>query len=306
MSNKRIRADSNRARAKKATFVGVDLAWSNRNPSGCAVIRNNRLVAYSANLVSLHEIVGFIQKHLQNECPAVIGVDAPLRVPNESGSRICDRELSAEWRVFQAGALPANRQLFSRTNPSSLNSEDSLLPLSSPTSSDEQSDTQLLRESATNPVRGEVLVALLAERLRFSESALIPRQTGDRMICEIYPHPAHVSLFELDKTLKYKARSKRTLCERYAEFRRYQLYLRTLRHADLPLKRTKKLLTKTAVEELKGKALKRYEDTLDAITCAYSANYLWFYGPSHARTYGTLSGGHIIVPLTNSMLRRLA
>lgn len=292
--------------AKKATFVGIDLAWSERNPSGCAVIRNSRLVAYSGLLGSNQEILAFIRTHLADECPAVIGIDAPLRVPNETGSRLCDRALSAEWRRFDAGALPANRRLFARMNPNRVNlgAENPTRVVSSPESDNEEGPLKA-EGDIENPVRGEVLVSLLTDRLRVSESAQIPQRTDDRIICEIYPHPAHVSLFGLGKTLKYKSRSKRSYEDRWPEFERYQQYLRSLRNAEPELKRTKALLAKTDVRKMRGKALKQYEDTLDAITCAYVAYYLWYHGPNFARTYGTLADGHIIVPLTEYALAQL-
>ncbi len=316
---------------RKATFIGIDLAWSPRNRTGCAIIQNERLVAYSGVLGTNQEIVAFIRSHLEDECPAVIGIDAPLRVPNKSGSRPCDKALSADWRRFEAGALPANRSLFARMNPiphpEPANDEARKNVLSNEDDRDKGSgkgrgkghskgdrkgrgkdrDSQDNDggKSLHNPVRGEVLVALLTERLRFSESALIPRRTNDRLVCEIYPHPAHVSLFGLEKTLKYKSRSGRKNEDRWPEFERYQEHLRSLRHAKPQLKRTKALLTQTDVRQFRGKALKEYEDTLDAITCAYVVYYLWTHGPDRARTYGTLADGHIIVPITEEVSTRL-
>ena len=262
---------------KSATFIGLDLAWSERNPSGCAVIRGNRLIAWTGQLGDNTDILHFIESYVSEDeltdAPVIVGVDAPLRVPNVSGSRRADRELSAEWRRYQAGALPTNRRL-------------------------------LTRWQFDGTVRGEALVDLLQQRLRFSEAAPIPKMTKDRIVCEIYPHPAHVSLFNLEKTLKYKARSKRSYEERWGEMERYQHYLRRLRRADPVLKGTKKLM-KTDVRLLRGKALKEHEDILDAISCAYISSYLWHHGPRRARVYGDMAAGHIIVPLTAEMESRL-
>ena len=267
--------------ARSATFIGLDLAWSERSPSGCAIIRGNRLIAWTGQLGDNNDILRFIKTYIPAEAkrdmptdaPVIMGIDAPLRVPNISGSRRCDRELSTEWRAFQAGALPANRRLLTRG----------------------QSDST---------VRGEALVALLQQRLRFTEAAPIPKRTRDRIVCEIYPHPAHVSLFNLEKTLKYKARSKRPYEERWDEMERYQRYLRELNRAHPPLKETKKLM-KTNVRLLRGKALKEHEDILDAISCAYIVKFLWHRGPRSARVYGDVVTGHIIVPLTKTMKSRL-
>jgi predicted RNase H-like nuclease len=154
----------------KPVFIGIDLAWSMRHCSGGAVIRDGRLVEARGDLTSLEEIVEFVTNHLSPVAGAVVAVDAPLRVPNLTGIRPCERELNADWRRFQAGAHPANRGILARDGS----------------------------------VRGEALVDLLVSRHRFVEATTIPRRSPDRLICEIYPHPAHVSLFGLERTLKYK------------------------------------------------------------------------------------------------------
>lgn len=251
--------------AKKSgspSFIGIDLAWSERNFSGGAVIRDGRLVAHTGTLASTGEIVDFIGAHLSQRQGTVVAVDAPLRVPNQTGSRVCDRALSAEWRAFHAGAYPANRRLLARNGV----------------------------------VRGEALVTALTVRFQFAEADTIPRRTKARLVCEVYPHPALVTLFDLPRILKYKRRPRRSYEERWAEFARYQTLLRSLRKADPPLKGTKRLLTKTDVRGLRGAALQAYEETLDALTCAYVASYLWQHGPSAARRYGSLAEGHILVP----------
>jgi predicted RNase H-like nuclease len=256
-----------RKEKQTATFIGLDLAWGERNPTGAAVIRDGRLVAWRHDLFALDQIVDFVAAHLALDAGTIIAVDAPLRVPNESGSRTCERALNREWASFQAGAHPANRRLL----------------------------------APAGVVRGEILVEMLTQRHRFIESATIPRRSNDRLICEIYPHPAHISLFGLEKTLKYK-RGRVEI--RRLELIRYQHYLRQLRKAKPALKKTKHLLVETDVSTLRGRELKAYEDLLDALSCAYVAYYLWWHGPQRARTYGTLSEGHIIVPITVEMERR--
>ena len=246
----------------KPSFIGIDLAWSDRNPSGVAVIRDGRLVAYEGGLGRLSEIVDFVGANLSRRNGSIVAVDAPLRVPNETGIRTCDRALSADWQRFHAGAYPANRRLLARDGV----------------------------------VRGEALTAALSERYKFYESDVIPRRTKARLVCEVYPHPALVSLFGLDSILRYKRGRGRSYEERWPEFERYRSLLRGLRKADPPLRRTKKLLTGTDVTGMRGAALQAYEDTLDAVTCAYIASYLWRHGPSAAKSYGSLEEGHILVP----------
>ncbi len=243
-------------------FIGLDLAWSPRNRTGAAILSDNHLIAHTGLLTSNEAILAFVAPYLAQGEPAVIGVDAPLRVPNATGARACDQALSADWRRFEAGALPANRRLLAF---------------------DEE-------------VRGEMLVALFAERYGFRESAPIPKQVAGRLIGEIFPHPAHIHFFGLNKTLKYKARPGRGQDVRLAAFARYQQLLGTLHHAAFPLDGTADLLA-VALDTLRGRALKAYEDTLDAITCAYTVAYLWHYGPDFTCVYGTVADGHIMTPL---------
>ncbi|MBI1295917.1 DUF429 domain-containing protein [bacterium] len=249
-------------------FIGIDLAWGERNPSGGAVIRDGRLVEIRGDLTSLESIVDFVAAQLGPTTGAVVAVDAPLRVPNATGIRPCERALNADWARFQAGAHPANRRLLARNGA----------------------------------VRGEQLVEMLVRRLRFTEATTVPKRSPDRLVCEIYPHPAHVSLFGLEKTLKYKRGS---VDERRQALSDYAQHLRSLRKAKPSLKKTKALLEQTDVTALRGRALKAFEDQLDALACAYIAYYLWWHGPRHARTYGTLAEGHIIVPVTPQMSTRM-
>ncbi len=246
-----------------ATFVGIDLAWSHRNPSGGAVIRDGVLLTSTGALGSDGEIIDFVKLWVLNGAPAVIGIDAPLRVPNEAGSRTCDRDLSADWRDFDAGALPANRKLL----------------------------------AVEGRVRGEVLVAMLRSCCGFDESTVIPQRTRRRLVCEVYPHPAQVSLFGSAKTLKYKARKGRSLADRRVEFERYHGYLAKLRDGDPPVAVGLDDLLSTDLSALRGKALKTHEDRLDAVTCAYIVCYLWHHGPKRTQIYGSLEGGHILVPM---------
>lgn len=249
------------------TFIGIDLAWGERNPTGGAVIRDGQLIATTGALTDNNAIIAFISTHLPGDEGAVVAVDAPLRVPNVTGSRPCDKLLSAEWRQYEAGALPGNRTLL----------------------------------AVAGAVRGETLVASLQAAHGFQEVAPIPHQTKGRFICEVFPHPAHVALFGLAKTLKYKARLNRTLADRHTAFIQYQAALRGLISANPPLYGAEDLL-QIEITALSGRRLKAYEDTLDAITCAYVAAYLWWHGPDKGRVYGSVADGHILTPLPPSVV----
>src|SRR5437868_246951 len=97
--------------ANCVTFIGIDLAWSPRNLTGAAVLRGD---AGGADLID-HGLLGddaaisaYIAQHA-GEGPAIVAVDAPLWVPNETGRRPGEAEIGRAFARYQAGAHPANR-----------------------------------------------------------------------------------------------------------------------------------------------------------------------------------------------------
>lgn len=244
-----------------AVFIGIDLAWSRRNPSGGAVIVDGRLVDWRGNLGDDGELIAYVGQWVGPSDAAVVAVDAPLRVPNLSGARACDRAVTAAWGRYHAGAHPANRGLLARDGD----------------------------------VRGETLVRLLADALGFGESAPIVAGSGVRAVCEVYPHVAHVSLFGLAERFRYKAKPGWDHATRWTAFAQYQAALAGLATADPPL-RASEALTALDVVGRRGRALKRVEDGLDALTCAYVAAYAWRHGPPGQIVYGDVASGHILAP----------
>jgi predicted RNase H-like nuclease len=251
-------------------FVGLDLAWSSRNRTGGAVIQNGCLLASDGLLTDNESILAFVAAHVPKGAPAVVAVDAPLRVPNLTGRRECDHRVSVEWGRYQAGAYPANRTLL----------------------------------AYDGVIRGEVIADLLHHRFGFVETAPIPQRGTGRYLCEVFPHPAHVALFSLEQTLKYKRKPGRTQAMVYAQYARYQTLLATLTTAEPPLVGLE-TVTSRSVIGLRGQALHAVEETLDAITCAYVAYFVWWHGPARQLVYGSIADGHILIPLPPAMAVRL-
>ncbi|MEC9051732.1 MAG: DUF429 domain-containing protein, partial [Actinomycetota bacterium] len=87
-------------------FIGVDLAWGDRNPTGLAVLdRDGRLVHVSA-VRSDDEIVAALTPYAGDEC--LVAVDAPLVVVNPTGNRPAEALLNRDFATFDAGAHPSN------------------------------------------------------------------------------------------------------------------------------------------------------------------------------------------------------
>jgi predicted RNase H-like nuclease len=87
-------------------FVGVDLAWGARNPTGVAALdTDGRLIAVGAARDD-DDVLAAIRPYTGGAC--VVGFDAPLIVTNPTGQRPAETALNRDFRRFEAGAHPAN------------------------------------------------------------------------------------------------------------------------------------------------------------------------------------------------------
>ncbi|HEY0601405.1 MAG TPA: DUF429 domain-containing protein [Herpetosiphonaceae bacterium] len=247
-------------------FIGLDLAWSSRNPTGGAVIEGEATsgrLTHTALLGSDDQVLRFVQEQAGDE-PAIVAIDAPLSVPNQGGRRPAEVEITQMFARYHAGAHPVNRN-------------------------------RLARDGV---VRGEALVEQLLKQ-GFEHRTEVTAQVPVRQIIEVYTHPAIVSIFDLQRIIRYKARPRRSHAERLAEFRVYQDRLRSLSQADPALVDTDELLSVDVGQLIKAR-LKDYEDILDGVMCAYIAQYLWRWGMTRAQVFGNLEQGYITSPVPRS------
>lgn len=244
-------------------FIGLDLAWSARNLTGAAVVEGDashgRLVA-STLLHGDDDVISFVLRKAADG-PALVTIDAPLIVPNHTGRRPAEAEIGRTFARHQAGAHPANRT----------------------------------RLAVDGVVRGEAIVRRL-ENHNFLHRAEVEPRVPVRQVLEVYPHPAMVSIFNLSRTLKYKARPNRTPDERIRELARYLACLRSLECAEPALVGADELLGRETAGLIKAR-LKDYEDLLDGLMCAYVGHYLWRWGMARARVFGDIRRGYITTPI---------
>lgn len=248
-------------------FIGLDLAWSARNPTGAVVVQGD---AHAGELIitqllgSDDEVIAFVNQQA-GDGPALVTIDAPLYVPNEQGRRPAEAEISKAFARYHAGAHPANRN----------------------------------RLAFDGVVRGETLVDRLAA-LGFSHQPEVVAQQPVRQIVEVYTHPALIAFFDLERIIQYKARPKRAHTHRLAEFKRYQDLMRSLSAADPALHNTADLLAHDLDFPSKAR-LKDYEDLLDGLLCAYIGQYLWRWGMTRSRVFGNFAEGYITTPVPRTM-----
>lgn len=237
-------------------FVGVDLAWGDRNPTGVAVADADGVLCHVGVASTDADIIDQLHPYVSGDC--VVAFDAPLVVINPSGTRACETELNRDFRRFQAGAHPANTGL--------------------PWFSDGG--------------RGARLCGAL-------ELDLDPRSPSPRKGIEVYPHAAAVALFGLTRTLKYKQKAGRQLPELRSEFLRLIGFIEGLCAASPSLAVADhpgwNELKAAAVAANRKSHLRRAEDPVDAVLCAYIARFATE-RPGETTIYGDPAHGCIVTP----------
>jgi predicted RNase H-like nuclease len=241
-------------RGVTARFLGLDLAWSDRNPSGLAVLNaDGRLLDVRADVRDDAAILAWVRAQL-GDC-GVIGIDMPTIVRNADGIRPCERALGAVFRGAHAAPHPANLRRF--------------------------------------PDGGRARRLIDALRPVGVIETLDVRPRDPRIVAlEVFPHPAHVRLFALERVFGYKKKT-RPWSAVLAEWSRYRGALAMLAAAEPPL-----LLDASIPLGVGPRGYKRWDDTLDAISCAYVAAFVWRWGiePPHVSVFGDLQTGYIVVP----------
>ncbi len=91
-------------------YIGIDLAWSSANPNGVAVIDANGCLVEYGYTACLEDMLTLIDRYPR----AVIGVDAPLIIPNESGHRPNERAFLKTFARYGLGVHAANKALFEK------------------------------------------------------------------------------------------------------------------------------------------------------------------------------------------------
>ncbi|MGB3200711.1 MAG: DUF429 domain-containing protein [Nodosilinea sp.] len=168
-------------------FLGVDLGWQS-GPTGlcCLQMANNglRLVALD-HLQSTADILTWVSHWAEGTASAVVAVDAPTLIPNETGMRLPDRLAHKYFGRYDAGCYPANRG---------------------------------------RPFAKKLIdFGLALESLGFQHQPYSAPRPQGRFQLEVFPHPATVHLFGLSKILKYKKGTLAQRRPELKKLRQYQL-----------------------------------------------------------------------------------
>ncbi|HLO87904.1 MAG TPA: DUF429 domain-containing protein [Nostocaceae cyanobacterium] len=244
-------------------FIGVDLGWKSQ-PSGlcCLELIDGKLKLRDLQRIeAITDILTWIEQTVKVDEPAMIAVDAPTLIPNATGSRLPDKLTHKYFGKYHAGCYPANQNL----------------PFAART-------IQFGLELAS---RG------------FTHAPTIAAKQPGRYQIEVFPHPAIVHLFGLDKILKYK---KGRLSDRHLELIKLYNYITDILPTLEPGLNLGSLLPSEIPTT--GTAMKETEDKLDSIICAYVGAYWWFWGAERNLVLGDYSTGYIVIPSNPSTYSR--
>lgn len=233
-------------------FVGLDLAWGEKNQTGVAAIDSDGRVLHVGAALDDDEIAAAVKPYVSGDC--LVAIDAPLIVKNPSGYRPCERALNRDFQRFDAGARPAFTE----------------------------------RPEFKHP-RAERIASMLGLDVD-------PASSSGRRAIEVYPHPATVVLFGLDKTLKYK---RGAFEDRQRELLKLMTHVEDLDRATPRLRANRNVswveLRRRIEAATRPGQLDRDEDPVDAMICAYIGLY-WYHRPEDVTIYGDVASGYIVTP----------
>jgi predicted RNase H-like nuclease len=86
-------------------FVGLDLAWGEKNHTGVAVVDSDGRLLHVGDAQDDESIEAAVAPYVSDEC--LVAIDAPLIVNNPTGYRPCEAALNRDFQRFDAGARPA-------------------------------------------------------------------------------------------------------------------------------------------------------------------------------------------------------
>ncbi len=233
-------------------FVGLDLAWGEKNQTGVAAADADGRLLHVGAAQDDAAIIDAIAPFTADEC--LVAFDAPLIVNNQTGHRPAETAFNRDFAKFDAGARPAFAE----------------------------------KPELKNPRAARLAAAL--------DLDMNPASTASRKAIEVYPHPATVVLFGLDKTLKYK---RGAFGDRQRELLRLMTFIEGLDDATPRLRANRSVawveLRRRVEAATRPVQLDRDEDPVDAVLCAYIALY-WYHRPDDVTIYGDFDTGYIVTP----------
>ena len=212
-------------------IIGIDLAWqSEKNTTALAIGDLTDDNFHISNIYESLTSLEAIKDAINNEDDVQgLSIDAPLIINNATGQRDCERELSKEYGARYASCHTSNTTLY--------------------------------------PNASSTILANYLSKANFNH---LGNPEKEHWQIECYPHPALIEIFNLPERLQYK---KGNVAARKQGQVNLANHLKSLENSNI-LKLTidtasEIYLDEDHIRQQVGAALKRNEDALDSIICAY-------------------------------------
>ena len=239
-------------------YVGIDLAWTNKRPSGLCILDNSgQILFWETALLDDSDFVAIIQKY--DDGTLQIAIDAPLVVPNENGSRPCDR-LFRKHRVhgYALGIFVSNRAFLNKTY---------------------------------GMIRGEILTQTLLNH--FPQCNLTANPTNKASwIIETFPTALVYGLFPELTPIDHKVKHKKPYAHYQRDMRRLLLAIESILRETMN-RPTILDQVENWIAEINKKNHKHIEDAVDGFLCAYGL-YLMDKGHAEVVSFGDEENGFIV------------
>ena len=231
-------------------IIGVDLAWGDRKPDGICGIESSGEPS---------RVLGFAYPHGDDEFLDVVGA---LCAPYRRVFMTIDAPIICPNRT---GTRPVDRlthRMFHREHAACHPANSTKCP---------------------RPIRIRRKLARMGFRAGWELTQ------ADKLVAEVYPHPAMVRMFRLPRIVKYK---KGTVADRSKEFARLQRLMRLLLKEHFP----RLTLEAEARRVLARPWSKPVEDRLDALFCALTGLWHVNYRGKRSEVIGNVKTGFILLP----------
>jgi predicted RNase H-like nuclease len=243
------------------SFVGVDLAWGERNGTGLCVLCGGRVVD-SARRVALDDIADWLRDHTSGDC--IVAIDAPLIVSNLTGRRPCEALISGCFARYDAGAHSSNLSNPAFRDGGRAAALARCLGLDTDPAWDRTAPLRRAIEVYPHPA----LVVLFGLHKTLKYKARRGRTLATRKAAFETAAQHLESLVAADPPLHLRASH------------RWTDVMTEIRSATT------------------SAALDRAENEFDAYVCAYVAAYYWRHGDARCRAVGDVETGYIVTPVS--------
>jgi predicted RNase H-like nuclease len=242
-------------------YIGIDLAWTDRNETGICILNDKGMVEYlDASVFSNGEILSILQQNCAGSLS--IGIDAPLIVKNLEKSRMAERDfMRYRFHGHRLSVFNVSRNYLIRVY---------------------------------GRIRGEELALMILQKIPGFIVSTIPSEQKNTII-ETFPSAVCCGMFPEIYPVKYKIKPKVPFESTRSHMK---ILLHSLEQLERKEKKISGLIDKIdwLPENLSRKKYKHTEDMLDAFLCAYG---LFCIGKNMASpiVFGNTDEGFITVPV---------